>query len=174
MSHPKSAPAVSAFAIVHPSGHTPTLTHDQARADHIASFMAGTVHPLYTPAALLQHITATAMNHITPDPAGATASGAIQHMALCMTIANKAVLHTVRMGWPVSDTDGTWWIDTAPLLDPAVAGEELIGEAQQHLAVALFAGLVTAHPVHATWVRIISTIGQPVEATAAATTSTGA
>lgn len=78
-----------------------------------------------------------------------------------MTIANKAVLHTVRMGWPVSDTDGTWWIDTAPLLDPEMSGEEFIGEVQQHLAVALFAGLVKAHPVHSTWVRIISTIGQP-------------
>lgn len=159
MSHPANTPPIRAYAVVHNLGHLPTLAHDQARAAQIAASTHGVAHDLYTAPALLAHI--ATMNKITPDPAGVTASGAIQHMALCMTIANKAVLHTVRMGWPVSDTDGTWWIDTAPLLDPTVSGEELIGEAQQHLAVALFAGLVTAHPVHATWVRIISTIGQP-------------
>ena len=177
MSHPTTPPAVSAFAVVHGSrSHAPSLTHDQARADQIAAVMGGTVHALYTPPALLAHAMSHAMNHVIPDPAGATASGAIQHIGLCLSIANKTVLGTVRMGWPVSDTDGSWWIDTAPLLDPAMSGAELIAEVQQHLAVALFAGLVKAHPQHRTWVRIVSTIGQPpgdAAATAAATATDG-
>jgi hypothetical protein len=161
MSYAINPPAVSAFAVVHPSGHTPVLTHDLARAQHLAAHMGGSVHHLYNGPALLAHAAATTMNHTQPDPAGATASGAIQHIGLCMSIANKAALHTIRMGWPVSDTDGTWWIDTAPLLDPATAGDEIVSEVHQHLAVALFAGLVKPHPQHKSWVRIVSTIGQP-------------
>ena len=161
MSHPhdKNTPAIRAYAVVHAYGQQPTLAHDQARAAQIAASTHGVAHDLYTAPALLAHVNAT-MNHVNPDPAGATASGAIQHLGLCMSIANKAALRTVRMGWPVSDTDGTWWIDTEPLLDAAQAGEEAVDEARQHLAVAVLAGLVKPHPTHSSWVRIVSTIGQ--------------
>ena len=169
MSQPHPTPRIRAYAVVSAYSSTPTLTCDLGRAQQCAPALGGVIHDLYTAPALLAHITATAtaptMNHVTPDPAGATASGAIQHMALCMTIANKAVLHTVRMGWPVGDTDGTWWVDTSPLLDPAMSGAEFIAEVQQHLAVAIFAGLVKPHPVHSSWVQIVSTIGQPAAAT---------
>lgn len=101
------------------------------------------------------------MNTVHPDPAPITTIGAIQHIALCMRIANAAALRTIRMGWPVGDTDGQWWIDISPLLDAQTLGAEQATEAQQHIAVALYASLIQRHPRHAGWVRIISTTGAP-------------
>lgn len=163
MSHPTTSPAVSAFAVVHPRGATPALTHDQARADHIASFMGGTVHPLFTAPALLAHV----MNTEFPDPEGPCACGAIQYLARVNYVANKLALVAIRTGWPVSDDNGkTWWIDTAPLLDQSICDPEGIADHQHLIAIALHSRTVVRHPTQPTWVQIVSTTaGKPLAPT---------
>jgi hypothetical protein len=94
------------------------------------------------------------MNTVHPEHAPVQHHGAIEHLALSLRIANRAVITDIELNACRVDLDGAIWWDLRPMLDEREHSAIVCDMAREALAYAGYSHLITAHPQHIHLVRI--------------------